>query len=110
MRSKMMLKKTPIANLLLTALIFALASAGCSSKPADDESDAAAAKAEVTLTRVAREDISETLTLTGTAAALPNQDVRVSALVPGRIAALDVAEGDRVGAGRVLAKLDDRSY
>src|SRR5208282_2259322 len=48
--------------------------------------------------------------LTGTAAALPNQDVRVSALVSGRIAGLTVAEGDTVKVGQILAKLDDRSY
>jgi membrane fusion protein (multidrug efflux system) len=96
--------------LFAAALSFALAAAGCSSKPSDDQSDDVAAKAQVTLTRVAREDISETLTLTGTAAAPPNQDVRISALVPGRIAALNVAEGDRVHAGQVLAKLESRSY
>ena len=106
----MTLKKTRVPFLLLAAAAFTLGTTGCSSKPADDQSDDAAAKAEVTLTKVAREGISETLTLTGTAAALPNQDVRVSALVPGRIAALDVAEGDRVKAGQVLAMLDSRSY
>jgi membrane fusion protein (multidrug efflux system) len=110
MTKVMTLKKTRISHLLLAALTFALATAGCSSKPADDQSDDAAAKAEVTLTKVVRADISETLTLTGTAAAPPNQDVRVSALVPGRIASLDVAEGDRVKAGQTLAKLDNKSY
>jgi RND family efflux transporter MFP subunit len=63
--------------------------------------------AEVTLTRVTRADISQTLTVSGTLAALPNQNVKVSSLVPGRIAELAVAEGDRVEAGQLLAKLDD---
>ena len=65
---------------------------------------------EVTLTRVERADISAKLAVTGTLAALPNQDVKVSSLVPGRIARMMVAEGDRVKAGRVMAKVDDRPF
>jgi len=87
----------------------ALAIAGCS-HPSAEEAGGETARADVTLTRIARAGISQTLTLTGTAAALPNQDVRVSALVPGRITELKVAEGDRVQAGEVVAKLDDRPY
>jgi RND family efflux transporter MFP subunit len=105
----MMLRKTRIQQGWLAAGFWALAIAGCS-HPATEEAGGEAAKAEVTLTRVARAEISQTLTLTGTDAALPNQDVRVSALVAGRIAELKVAEGDRVQAGEVVAKLDDRSY
>ena len=66
--------------------------------------------AEVTLTKVIRGDINSTLTISGTIAALPNQDVKVSALVPGRISAMMVAEGDQVKDGSVLAKIDDHSY
>ncbi len=66
--------------------------------------------AEVTLVRVTRADIHQLLALTGTIAAPPNQDVRVSSLVAGRIAEMKVAEGDRVTAGQRLAKIDDRSY
>jgi membrane fusion protein (multidrug efflux system) len=90
----------------------ALLLTGCAHKAADDDDSApdANAKAEVTLTRVTRAAISETLTLNGTASPLPNDDVRVSAQVPGRLAELNVAEGDRVRSGEVLAKLDDRSY
>ncbi len=83
--------------------------AGCSKQSADDDATYSA-KAEVTLTRVARADISETLSLNGTASALPNKDVRISALVSGRVAGLNVAEGDRVKAGEILAKLDNSSY
>jgi RND family efflux transporter MFP subunit len=104
----MMLRKTRIREAWLAAGLCALAIAGCSHPAA--EGGGGEARAEVTLTRVARAGISQTLTLTGTAAALPNQDVRVSALVAGRIAELKVAEGDRVRAGEVVAKLDDRSY
>ncbi len=66
--------------------------------------------AEVTVTRITRADISQALAVTGTIAALPNQDVRVSALVPGRIAEMMVAEGDRVSQGQVLAKIDDHPF
>jgi len=105
-----MLRRRQIARLLLAVGVCALGIAGCSHPSADDETGSVAASAEVTLTRVVRADISDTLTLTGTAAAPPNADVRVSALVPGRIADLVVAEGDRVRAGQMLAKLDDRPY
>lgn len=100
---------TRIRTRLLSVGVFVLAVAGCSNKLADNAGDASA-KAEVTLTRIVRADISETLSLTGTAAAPPNEDVRVGALVAGRIAALTVAEGDPVATGQILAKLDDRSY
>ena len=107
--SMLILRRTQIRRWLVGAGLCVLALAGCSKKLSDDLVDSPA-KAEVTLTRVTRADISQTLSLTGTAAALPNQDVRVSALVSGRIAGLTVAEGDTVKVGQILAKLDDRSY
>jgi RND family efflux transporter MFP subunit len=102
------------AVVLVVAMLSA--SAGCSHKAtSEDEEEGATGpsttvRAEVTLTRVARADISQSLLLTGTAAAPLNQDVRVSSLVPGRIAELRVAEGDRVQVGELLARLDDRPY
>jgi RND family efflux transporter MFP subunit len=105
--------KFPTRIAASAALAAALALSGCSHHAAaggDDSADSANAKAEVTLTRVVRTDISQTITLTGNAAALPNQDVRVSSLVAGRVADLKVAEGDRVSAGQLLAKIDDRTY
>jgi membrane fusion protein, multidrug efflux system len=36
--------------------------------------------------------------------------VKVSSLVPGRVAELTVAEGDRVSAGQLIAKIDDHSF
>jgi RND family efflux transporter MFP subunit len=64
----------------------------------------------VTLTNIARGDIRETVVVRGSVAALPNQDVRVSALVPGRVVEMRVAEGDSVAAGEVLARLDAHPY
>jgi RND family efflux transporter MFP subunit len=108
------------SHALFAAVILVLAmlsaSAGCSRKDSSaDEEDGAtgpspAMRAEVTLTRVVRADVSQFLSLTGTAGAPLNQDVRVSSLVPGRIAELRVAEGDRVLVGQLLSRLDDRPY
>src|SRR5712691_8380221 len=83
----------------------------CSSKPAADGDDEARANpatsvAEVTVTRVTRASVSSMLTVTGTIAALPNQDVKVSSLVSGRIASMAAAEGDHVEPGQELAKID----
>jgi membrane fusion protein, multidrug efflux system len=100
-----------ISSLLIGASLVVLAIGACSRKSREEGGDSSSGPtAEVTLTRVVRADISQTFSLTGTAAALPNQDVKVSALVPGRVAELRVAEGDAVKEGQVLAKLDDRTY
>jgi RND family efflux transporter MFP subunit len=82
--------------LLANALALAAVLAGCSHQSASDEgeSGAFAANAEVTLTKVTRADIRETVAISGTVAAPPNQDVRVGALVSGRIAEMKVAEGE----------------
>jgi RND family efflux transporter MFP subunit len=55
---------------------------------------------------VARRTLSEELTVRGAIAALPNEDVKVSALVPGRVTAVTVAEGDTVGKGQLVASID----
>jgi membrane fusion protein (multidrug efflux system)/multidrug efflux system membrane fusion protein/cobalt-zinc-cadmium efflux system membrane fusion protein len=103
---------TPTICFLTLALALLLL-ASCSKKSAEGEArekGAAQVVAEVTVTRVERADIQSTLSVTGTIAALPNQDVRVSSLVPGRVARMMVAEGDHVGEGQVLAKIDDRPF
>ena len=96
-----------------STLMLALLLPSCSKKSAGDEDaagDEAAANivAEVTITRVERADIESTLSVSGTISALPNQDVRVSSLVPGRVAHMLVAEGDHISEGQALAKIDDR--
>jgi len=98
---------------LSAALAAAILGAGCSKKGGADEdesSNAPPAPAQVTVTQVARADISQILQITGTVAAVPNRDVKVSALVAGRVTEMNVAEGDRVSAGQLIAKLDDRTY
>ena len=104
---------SPVRSVLALA-ISSMVLSGCSHHAAagggDEENSTSNAKAEVTLTKVVRTDIAQTMTLTGNAAALPNQDVRVSSLVPGRIADLKVAEGDKVQTGELVARIDDRIY
>ena len=94
-------------------LTLALLLPSCSKKSAGDEDaggdeSAANVVAEITVTHVERSDIQSTLSVSGTISALPNQDVRVSSLVPGRVAHMLVAEGDHISEGQVLAKIDDR--
>src|SRR5208337_3204431 len=99
----------------LTLALSLLLLPSCSKKSSEGEGEgaeegAANIVAEVTVTRVERADIQSTLSVSGTVSALPNQDVRVSSLVPGRVARMMVAEGDRVREGEVLAKIDDRPF
>ncbi len=100
----------PVPRLALACLL----APACSRNPnpASGESPESQQEAisEVTLTRVARADISATARRQRDLAALPNQDVRVSSLVPGRVARMMVAEGDQVKAGQVLAKIEDRPF
>jgi RND family efflux transporter MFP subunit len=58
--------------------------------------------------KVERQPVADTLDLRGVLVALPNQDVKVSALVPGRVNAVAIAEGDTVSAGQVIAQIDPR--
>lgn len=59
---------------------------------------------------VARREMIRFASITGTVAPAPNRDARVSSLVPGRVVELRAAEGDRVVAGEVLARIDDRPF
>ena len=98
---------------LAALLMVTLASFGCSGGSSDDEDETtstANAVVDVTLTKVTRADISQMLTVTGSVAAPLNRDVKVSSLVAGRVTDLLVAEGDRVRAGEVVARIDTRPY
>lgn len=94
---------------VFAALASAAAIAGCSSKPAESAKDPSPV-AEVTVTQVKSGGIAEILNITGTIAALPNLDVKIPSQVAGRVVDMKVAEGDRVAAGQLLAKIDERSY
>jgi RND family efflux transporter MFP subunit len=89
-------------------LLLLVLSPGCAKK-AEEEGGAAEVPTIVAeVGHVARQDLVEGLVVRGTIAALPNEDVRISALVPGRVMMLKVAEGDTVSAGQVVAEIDPR--
>jgi RND family efflux transporter MFP subunit len=96
-----------IAALALTSAALAC---GCSkaSESGDDENPQVTA--EVTVTKVTQATIQQTASISGNVVAPPNEDVKLSALVAGRITALNVSEGDRVHAGELLATIDSHTY
>lgn len=81
---------------------------GCSGS--SDQPGESQMVAEVSVTKVTRTNIQQSVTVSGNVVALPNKDVKVSALVPGRITGLNVAEGDRVHTGEVLATIDSHTF
>ena len=97
------------AKIILAMCGLAMLAAGVGCSTGTGETKAAAA-AEVTLTKVERGDISDTLVVSGSVMATPNNDVKVGSLVMGRIAEMKVAEGDHVRAGEVLAQVDAHPY
>jgi RND family efflux transporter MFP subunit len=99
----------PACCAALLAACVALAAAGCGKPTASEEGEAAAIPTiTAALGRVARQDLADVLTVRGAITALPNEDVRISALVAGRVIAMRVAEGDPVTAGQVVAEIDPR--
>lgn len=81
--------------------------AGCS-KPAGDAAETPVP--DVTVATVQRAVLSQELLVSGNLAALANRDAKVAALVPGKIHAVFVTEGDGVAAEQTLAQLDPTSY
>jgi multidrug efflux system membrane fusion protein len=59
---------------------------------------------------VTRRDLVEPLIVRGAVVAMPNQDVKIAALVAGRVDSLSVAEGDWVKAGQIVAEIDPRPF
>jgi len=59
---------------------------------------------------VTRRDLVEPLVARGAVVAMPNQDVKIAALVAGRVDSLSVAEGDWVKAGQTVAEIDPRPF
>jgi RND family efflux transporter MFP subunit len=90
------------------SLLIVAFAAGCGKAPAEEGGAADVPTIVAEVGQVARQDLVERLVVRGTIAALPNEDVRISALVPGRVMMLKVAEGDTVSAGQVVAEIDPR--
>jgi RND family efflux transporter MFP subunit len=92
-------------KLAVSALLLTIALAACSRRAGDSESETVAVP-DVTVTKVVRAPIAETLTVSGNLAAVANNDAKVAALVPGRIARVFAIEGSSVKEGEELAELD----
>jgi len=60
----------------------------------------------VRVERAVRGPIDEVVSVTGVLAAIPGRDVKLGALVPGRLARMSVAEGDAIKSGDVLAEIE----
>jgi RND family efflux transporter MFP subunit len=87
-------------------LIVVLALPACGKKAEEEGAAADVPTISAEVGKVVRQDLVERLAVRGTIAAMPNEDVRISALVPGRVMMLTVAEGDAVAAGQVVAEID----
>ena len=81
-------------------------------KPAGDEEIASTDEPTIAadVGTVTRRDLVEPLIVRGTVVAMPNQDVKIAALVAGRVDNLSVAEGDWVKEGQVVAEIDPRPF
>jgi len=80
---------------------------GCGGKQAEEEVKAPDVPTITADTApVARKTLVEEVTVRGSVAAVRNEDVKVSALVAGRVNAVTVGEGDSVRQGQVIAELD----
>jgi membrane fusion protein (multidrug efflux system) len=89
---------------VLVALL--AASVACRGKSAEEEKPPDVPTIVAETTKVTRRTVIDELVVRGTVAAVPNEDVKVSALVPGRVNTVMVAEGDTVAQGQVVAELD----
>jgi RND family efflux transporter MFP subunit len=94
--------KTAVMVLLTVAFL-----ASCRSQSKETAADVSSGAAPVKVFKVVRQKISEKLLYTGTLEAW--QKVNVTPDVGGKIARINVNEGDRVSKGQVLAELDTRA-
>jgi membrane fusion protein, multidrug efflux system len=83
-------------------LFLSLAVIGCRSEPPAP----AARPPSVRVVTVQRESLAPRIPIAGVIAPLPGRDVKVGALVAGRVDQVFVAEGDRVKMGQVIAHIE----
>jgi len=91
------------SSFLVGASALALALASCHS---NDQKPSNAAFPRVRVERAQRGGVDEVVSLTGLLAAAPGRDVKLGALVPGRLARVNVTEGDAIQSGEVLAEIE----
>jgi cobalt-zinc-cadmium efflux system membrane fusion protein len=98
-------------RVLLVVVLAASLVAGCTRGASNGDGESSSSRAfPVTVTQVKRGNISALLSVSGTIAALPNHDVRVSSLVAGRISRLTASQGDLIHRGEILARINSRPY
>ena len=95
-----------LAALGLAAALFPAACARSASEETIEAEEIPTITAEQAV--VGSGTVRDDLLVRGTITAVPNRDVRVSALVPGRVTSVLVAEGDSVREGQVIAEIDAR--
>jgi RND family efflux transporter MFP subunit len=93
--------------MILSASLAVLAGCG---KPSAGKEKADDNAPEVTVAKVSRQVIQQSLLVSGNLAALPNRDAKLAALVAGRIKAVLVNEGERVAPDQAVAEIDPSSY
>ena len=95
-----------LRNVAVVAVVAAVgfaAAAGCKRSSDGDEATLAP---KVKVVAVAEARIAPRTTVAGVLAPLPGRDVKVGALVPGRVDRVFVAEGDAVKVGQPLAHVE----
>ena len=97
----------PLVRVAIAAML--MASLACGHKGEEEGGESATVPTIAAETgTVARRTLVEETTVRGAITARPNEDVKVSALVPGRVTSVTVAEGDAVRQGQVVASIDRR--
>lgn len=94
--------RPPVVLLLSTVLL----AAGCGHKAEEESKAPEVPTITADTAKATRRTLIDDLMVRGTISAIPNEDVKVSALVAGRVNSVTVAEGDTVRAGQVIAELD----
>ena len=94
-------------SLCVTVAVALVTAAACKGKDAaEDVKPPEVPTIVADAAKVTRRTMIDELVVRGTIAAVPNEDVKVSALVPGRVITVMVAEGDTVQQGQAIAELD----
>lgn len=101
----------PCRKQLALIAVLLLPLSACGRKAADEDETTASATVPTIVAEtgaVKRTTLLEQITVRGSVTAVPNEDVKVSAFVPGRVTSVTVAEGDPVRQGQVVASIDRR--
>ncbi len=90
----------------ICALLLMLTACQASSSSSSGSRALSPAPVRLPVVRVQRQDLPVVVSIPGTVSTLPNQSVKVSPIVPGRIVAIPVVPGQQVRRNQVIAELD----